>query len=214
MAAMISAGRRGGTGEHVVGIGQIGEGRLDRKHLLLRDAQPSHVGPVDLHLPAQNCVHIGGEGPHQAGIPGLHHTVGEHPGVVEQVQIVLQQEPLELLQVQTAVSNPPDKGMVMALLPDGMGGLVQPLCRSHSYSSYPMAGPPPCKKAGSPLGHPAFAPILSLPCGRDSARIACAASLRWHYPHQVRSRDRPLISASSRKLPCTFYYKSPSSFCQ
>ena len=115
-----------------MGIGQIGEGRLDRKHLLLRDAQPSHVGPVDLHLPAQNRVHIGGEGPHQAGIPGLHHTVGEHPGVVEQVQIVLQQEPLELLQVQTAVSNPPDKGMVMALLPDGMGGLVQPLCRSHS----------------------------------------------------------------------------------
>ena len=72
-----------------MGIGQIGEGRLDRKHLLLRDAQPGHVGPVDLHLPAQNRVHIGGEGPHQAGVPGLHYTVGEHPGVVEQVQIVL-----------------------------------------------------------------------------------------------------------------------------
>ena len=114
-----------------MGVGQVGQGRLHGEHLLLRDAQAGHVSPVDLHLASQDGVHVGGEGPHQLRVPGLHHAVGEHPGVVEQVQVVLQQEPLELLQVQAAVDDAPDEWVGVALLPDGVGGLIQPLGGLH-----------------------------------------------------------------------------------
>ena len=40
------------------------------------------------------------------------------------------------------------------------------------------------------------------------------ASLRWHYPNQVRSREYTLLSALFRELPCEAQYMPPFSACQ
>ena len=78
-----------GDGEHIVRIREVRKGRLYGKHLLLRNVETLHIGAVDLHLTAQNGVHVGGKDPHQLRVPRLHHAQREHAGVVEQVEIVL-----------------------------------------------------------------------------------------------------------------------------
>ena len=40
------------------------------------------------------------------------------------------------------------------------------------------------------------------------------ASLRWHYPNQVRSREYTLLSALFRELPCEAQYMPPFSAWQ
>ena len=100
--------------------------------LCLRDAEAGHVGPVQPHFAAQDGVQIDGEDAHQLRVPGLDYSVGKDPCVIEKVPVVLQQKPPELLQRQGAVADAPDKGMGMAGLPHGAGGLVQTLCYRHT----------------------------------------------------------------------------------
>ena len=40
------------------------------------------------------------------------------------------------------------------------------------------------------------------------------ASLRWHYPNQVRSREYTLLSALFRELPCNAQYMPGRFYCQ
>ena len=118
-----------------MGVGEVVQGGPRGQHPLLRDAQPLHIGPVEVHLPVQHGLHVPGKGPHQRRVPGFHHPQGKDPGVVEEVQVVLEHEVAELLRRQSSVPNPRDKGVGETPLPDGTGRLPQALGNRHNNSS-------------------------------------------------------------------------------
>ena len=114
--------------------------------LFLRDAQTGHVAPVEVHFSAEDGVYVLGKGSHQIRLPGLDHAQGEDPGVIKEVEVVLQHVVLEFFYIQAAVADAGDEGVVQAVLPDGRGCAVQAVPKRH------LIPPPECTGSANQRG--------------------------------------------------------------
>ncbi len=169
-----------------MGIGQIGEGRLDRKHLLLRDAQPGHVGPVDLHLPRpESRPHwrrrsASGRGPgpslHRRRTPGRSRTGTDSPAA-------------------GTTGTSPGPGCRLNPRTKGWSWHCSQMGWAASYSRCvvliripPIQWPvrPHAKRQGSPLGHPpSLNPISSVRKRLRTNSLCCVPTLALPTSGQV-----------------------------
>ena len=104
--------------QHIGGVGAVVERGLRLLRVLQPDPQTGHVPAVDVHLAVHDLFDITGKEPHALHILGLGDAQGKDPGVIDQVEIVLDHVEAEFVLIERSVRDPLYKGVVQVSVPE------------------------------------------------------------------------------------------------